>query len=378
MSSNSTLEHGKVAADVLPFGRAASGAPTRSAESGDQASRIGELEAENAALRTQLQQSRLILDSATDYAVITMNIDGCVTSWNSGAQQVLGYAEAEILGRSGEIVFTSEDRASGRFTQELCRAIEAGRAVNERWHLRRDGTRFWASGMMMPLLDADGQPQGFLNILRDRTEARAEVERRELLMAEMNHRIKNTFSIVQAVASQTQRHVATVGEFQATFRDRLMALARSHDVLIRADWQDAPLREVIESAAEAYSGEPARITLEGTSVLLSSNLAVTVSLAFHELFTNAAKHGALSVPEGRVDVTWTIVPARKGANRVDIAWRERDGPRVERPKRRGFGSQLLEKGMPPGGEVQLDFHAEGLQCRISLPLGTTAKSGRIV
>ncbi len=109
----------------------------------------------------------------------------------------MGYAEAKSLGSSGDVVFTSEDRAAGTFTVELCRAIEHGRVTNKRWHLRRDGTRFWASGTMMPLLDADGTPQGFLNIPRDRTETRAEVERRELLMAELNHRIKNTFSTVR-------------------------------------------------------------------------------------------------------------------------------------------------------------------------------------
>lgn len=146
----------------------------------------------------------------------------------------MGYAETEILGRSGEIVFISEDRAEGRFTTELCRAIEHGSAANERWHLRRDGSRFWASGMMMQLLDGKGRPQGFLNILRDRTEARAEMERRELLVAEMNHRIKNTFATVQAVAAQTGRYAPAPSDFLAAFGARLMALARSHDVLIRA------------------------------------------------------------------------------------------------------------------------------------------------
>lgn len=345
-------------------------APPGPVEGRGDAARIAQLEAENAALRAQVRQSQLILDSAIDYAIITMDADGCVTSWNTGAERILGYAEVEILGRSGEIVFTSEDRANGRFTTELCRAIETGSARNERWHLRRDGTRFWASGMMMPLLDAGGQPQGFLNILRDRTEAQAEVEHRELLMAEMNHRIKNTFATVQAVAAQTQRHAKTVADFQAAFRARLMVLARSHDVLIRADWQDAPLREVIESALKAYGDEPGRVTVEGAAVLLASNLAVTVGLAFHELATNAVKHGALSAPDGRVDVAWTITPARKGANRVNILWRERGGPVVQPPQHRGFGSQLLEKGMSPGGTARLDFPPDGVECRICLPLGS--------
>src|SRR3978361_174193 len=103
-----------------------------------------------------------------------------------------------------------------------------GRACNERWHLRRDGTRCWASGLMMPLLDADGKPQGFLNILRDRTEVQAAAERRELLMAEMSHRISNTFALVQAVATQTRHHTETAAEFSAAFGARLGVLARSN------------------------------------------------------------------------------------------------------------------------------------------------------
>ena len=340
-----------------------------SVERRDEAVRVTELEAEVTALRAQLRQSSLVLDSAIDYAIITMDMDGCVTGWNAGAQRIMGYTEAEILGRSGEIVFTSEDRADGRFNTELRRAIEAGRASNERWHLRKDGTRFWASGLMMPLLDVQGQLQGFLNILRDRTEGRAEIERRELLMAEMNHRIKNTFSTVQAVAAQTKRHAQTVDDFQAAFRARLMALARSHDVLIRADWQDACLQQLIESALLPFAEEQSRIVIEGAPVLLVANLAVVVSLAFHELGTNAVKYGALSAPDGQVNVTWSVMPNRTNSSRVEILWREYGGPLVQPPQHRGFGSQLLERGMPSGGTVKLLFKPEGLECRICLPLG---------
>ena len=322
-------------------------------------------------MREQEARARLILDSATDYAIITMDTGGCVTGWNTGAQNIMGYTETEVLGRSGEVVFTSEDRAAGRFAAELRRAVETGRANNERWHLRRDGTRFWASGLMMPLLDLDGSPVGFLNILRDRTEVQAEAERRELLMAEMNHRVKNTFAMVQGVATQTRRHTETAAEFQAAFAARLMVLARSNDVLIRNDWHDAPLRDVIDSALDAYGGEPGRITIGGPCVLLAVNLAVTVSLSFHELVTNAVKYGALSVPTGRVDVSWNVAMARKGGSKVDIVWSEHDGPPVEPPQRRGFGSQLLEKGMPSGGKVELDFQPEGLECRICLPLSNS-------
>ena len=332
---------------------------------------VAALAAENAELRAQLRRARLLLDSATDHAIITMDAGGCITSWNTGAERVLGYAEAEVLGRSGEIVFTFEDRANNRFALEMQRALGAGSAINERWHVRRDGTRFWASGTMLPLLDEDGRPNGFLNILRDRTEAQVEVERRALHMAEMNHRIKNTFATVQAVAAQTRRHTPDPIAFQKVFDARLQALSRSHDVLIMAEWDDAPLSALIKNALEAYGGEPDRITVEGPPVLLAANLAVTVSLVFHELATNAAKHGALSVPQGRVAVAWTVTRVRPGANRADIVWRERGGPPVQQPRRRGFGSQLLERGLAPGS-VHLDFQPDGLECRICLPLAASS------
>ncbi len=301
-----------------------------------------------------------------------MDIEGCVTSWNAGAHALMGYTEADIIGRSGEVVFTSEDRTRGRFTAELRRAADTGRAGLECWHLRRDGTRFWASGMVMPLVDSDGHVRGFLNILRDRTEAQAETERRNLLMAEMNHRVKNTLAMVQGVAALTHRHTESAADFQSAFGARLMVLARSNDVLTRTDWHDAPLRDVVGSALDTYAGEPDRITIEGPPVLLPVSLAVTVSLSFHELVTNAVKYGALSVPAGRVEVSWTASKARKGGFKVEILWCERGGPPVSPPRRRGFGSQLLEKGVPFGGTVKLDFAPAGLQCRICLPLSSAA------
>ncbi len=335
----------------------------------DPSAPVAVLAAENAVLRAQVGRAQSILDSAIDHAIITLDGDGLITGWNAGAESILGYVEAEILGRSGEIVFTSEDRANNRFATEMRRAFEAGSANNERWHVRRDGTRFWASGTMLPLLDEDGQPHGFLNIMRDQTAVQADMERQALLMAEMNHRIKNTFTVVQAVAAQTRRHSPASGDFQTAFEARLASLARSHDVLIRSDWEDTPLRELIVSALSAYDEGAGRITIEGSSVMLPACRAVMVSLAFHELATNAVKHGALSVAQGRVQVTWTSTPVGPGPKRVDIVWREQDGPLVQPPVRRGFGSQLLEKGMSSLGTVRLDFKPEGLECAIRLPLG---------
>ena len=333
-------------------------------EPGD-AVRMADLACEMRQLRAEVARSRLILGSAVDYAIITLDGDGRVTSWNAGAERILGYSEAEILGRSGEVVFTADDRAQGRFVHELCRALEAGSATNERWHLRRDGSRFWASGTMMPLLAADGSSSGFLNILRDGTEFQAEAERRDLVVAEMNHRIKNTLSTVQAVAAQSARHAPTIDEFIASYRSRLSALAQSHDMLIHSGWENAPLRDIVQSALAPYGDDSGRVTIEGSAVLLAPNLTVTVALAFHELATNAAKYGSLSVTEGAVHVCWKIVPEGR-ARRAEIVWRERGGPPVHAPERQGFGFHLLQQGL--GSNVRLSFPPEGLECRVSLAL----------
>ena len=202
----------------------------QSASPDDAARRIAELEAELAALQAEAERGRQLLDAATDYAVITMNPDGRVTGWNAGARTILGYEEAEILGRSGEVFFPAEDRSEGVFVRELCRAMEEGRALNERWHLKRDGSRFWASGSMMPLLDGEGYAKGFLNVFRDNTAVQAKEERRALLLAEMGHRVKNTLATVQAVAILTLGR-AVPSDVREMLTARLLALARSHDML---------------------------------------------------------------------------------------------------------------------------------------------------
>ena len=358
----------------------------RLASSGDQtvpsleaagAARLATLEAENQALREENARAQQLLRSAVDYAIITMDPEGHITGWNPGAQTIIGYTEAEVLGRSGNIVFTAEDRNDGRFTLELCRALEQGRANNERWHVRRDGTRFWASGLMRPLLDADGEPDGFLNILRDRSEVQVQAERRELLMAEMNHRVKNTFAMVQAIAAQTSRHASGVADFQAMFGSRLTALARSHDLLITGKWEEVPLRDLIEGALEICCGPAGQATVEGPSVMSAANLVVTLTLAFHELATNAAKHGALSGPAGSVGVSWRMISTAKSGRHVELLWRERDGPLVRQPRRQGFGTHLLERGLRQfGGSLRLDFQPAGLECYICFPIGTQVEEQR--
>jgi len=135
----------------------------------DVTSEIGEQQSYRETLRRAEEQFRLIVDSATDFAIIASDLEGRVTTWNTGAKRLLGYEEAEILGEDAAVIFTPEDRAAGRVEKEMRGALENGRAENERWHVRKDGSRFWASGLMMTLKDHAGEVRGFLKIMRDRT-----------------------------------------------------------------------------------------------------------------------------------------------------------------------------------------------------------------
>jgi two-component sensor histidine kinase len=226
---------------------------------------------------------------------------------------------------------------------------------------------------MMPLLGTTGQPDGFLSIMRDRSETRVQAEHRELIMAEMNHRVKNTFAMVQAIAGQTSRHTADLADFQAAFSERLAALAHSHDLLIQGDWEEAPLRALVEAALGAYRGQADPVTIDGPPVLLAANMVVTLTLAFHELATNAIKHGALSVPSGSIGVSWRMTPAARQGRQVELLWQERGGPAVRPPDQKGFGSHLLERGLKQFGvSLRLDFQPGGLECHLVLPIGTKA------
>ncbi|GGG35989.1 hypothetical protein GCM10010964_24870 [Caldovatus sediminis] len=619
-----------------------------------------ELEESRAALREREARLRLILDSATDFAIFTTDLDLRVTSWNEGARRLLGWEEGAILGRSAALIFTPEDRAAGVPERERAQALETGRAEDERWHLRADGSRFWGSGLVMPLRDPaaapDAPPLGLLQIMRDLTgrrraeealreseehlrhivelspqilwtadregnitavggrarqlsgiageemlgegwarivhpdelprlfeakaralatgepldveyrfrladgsyrwmrsrayprrdasgrivgwygttedihdrrvaearlaalvelgdrlrelgdpaaiaQAAAEVigrgleaaragygtvdpeerlirierdwtrgtaasfagehrltdywagfveelrrgevvaigdtardprtassaagfaavgvracvhvpvtregrvvallyvhdaaprrwteeevdfvrgvaerawaateraqaeERRALLLAELNHRVKNTLAVVQALALQTARSAPDLPSFVAAFQTRLIALARAHDLLTQADWRGATAEEMVRT--ELGGEERADLGGCASSAVLPPVQALALALALHELATNAAKHGALSTPEGRVSVACRTDPA-DGATLIE--WVERGGPAVSGPPiRHGFGLRLLQRGLArqAGMEAELRFEPEGLRCTLRLPV----------
>ncbi len=187
-------------------------------------------------------------------------------------------------------------------------------------------------------------------------------DRQDVMINELNHRVKNTLAMVQSLARQSfGGRDETPG--LAAFNDRLLALSRAHDLLTERTWLDADLVDVVTRTLEPY-GKQARPS--GPSVLLAPNAAVTLSMVFHELATNAVKYGSLSLPEGRVEVNWSV----HSDQRLTIIWRERGGPAVRKPDRGGFGARLIAASVKHefAGTVQTDFLESGLVCSMTLPL----------
>lgn len=194
-------------------------------------------------------------------------------------------------------------------------------------------------------------------------EMREHEARQKLLLDELNHRVKNTLASVQSVAAQTLTDTSGMGEARNLFLDRLMALSATHNLLVKREWESASLHELIDAALRHY-GQPYAYT--GPDVTLEPNLAVSLGMALHELATNALKHGAWR-GAGRVDIA---LQQRNGS--LDFMWRESGGPLVEPPRKRGFGSRLLEKGIAAevAGDVTLEFAEAGLICIIAAPLSS--------
>ena len=234
---------------------------------------------------------------------------------------------------------------------------------------RIDGTLGWTFSRAVPLLDANGNITEWIGAASDVTERKTAEERQKLLINELNHRVKNTLASVQSIAMQTVRNAPTVRDFHDSFVARLTALSRAHDLLTRSNWRSASLTEIVRQTLEPYGLQSERVRFGGPEIRLSPSAAVTLSMGLHELATNAAKYGAMSDSRGRIDVGWKIDGAADMPV-LAIDWRERDGPAVEPPSRRGFGSRLIERGIAQelDGQVALEFDAPGVQCRIRLPL----------
>lgn len=251
---------------------------------------------------------------------------------------------------------------SAHVLARMGQAISEGQPVTVRGrYADRDGNWRLLETEARPRYDGEGRFLGMIGVNVDITEQENTTRQRELMLAELNHRVKNTLAVVQAIAHQSfkaDRDLASV----ETFLGRLRVLAKAHDILSGVKWESSPLQNLAREIVTDLPARRGKIEIDGPAVLLPPKQALAVALALHELQTNALKYGALSVDGGTVSLDWTVTPD----GHLEILWQERGGPTVAPPSRRGFGTLMLQQGLAVelNGTAILDFRPEGLVCRI--------------
>lgn len=229
-----------------------------------------------------------------------------------------------------------------------------------------DGTSRVLYEHASPLFDASGNVRGCVGVFDDITERKRAEQQQQLLISELNHRVKNTLAITQSIASLTWRATQDPLLFNEAFSARLRALAHAHSLLTACSWQGVLLRELVLTALEPFQSQEKAIDVDGPQVVIKPEVAVTLSLVLHELATNAAKHGALSTADGRLTIRWQFDP---GQPDLEFYWREENGPAVSAPQRTGFGSKLIQSiAAQLGGTAHLTYNREGVEARLRLPL----------
>jgi PAS domain S-box-containing protein len=304
-------------------------------------------------------------------AIYTADADGRITFFNEAA--------AELWGSSPEIgssLWCGSWRMyypDGRFMPHdecpMAQAIRERRAVRgvEAILERPDGTRVAIMPCPTPLYDASGEFVGAVNMLVDVTHRKIAEERHILFARELNHRVKNALATVYAIAMQTLRYTESLDSFRESFSSRLLALSRAHDLLVRCQWQETPLKAILAEALSSFGSS--RLDVDGASADFGPRATLTLAMTFHELVTNATRHGALSNADGKVSIGWTVAQDEDGETMVTLSWIERDGPRVTAPAGTGFGFRLINHNlMALGGSFQADFQPRGLRCTLRFPV----------
>jgi PAS domain S-box-containing protein len=300
---------------------------------------------------------------SSDDAIISTDLNGIINSWNPGAQRIYGYSAEEVIGKQVIVLLPPE-----RQTEELAilERIRRGEHVDhfETVRRRKDGSLIDISLTVSPIRNAKGVVVGASKIARDVTERKKTEGLVAILAREAEHRAKNMLAVVQAMVRLSQSD--TPDGLKQVLEGRIRALANVHTLFVQSRWAGAELRKLVEEELTPYGRVGERASIAGPAVLLTQDAAQTLALTMHELSTNAAKYGALSVMGGNIDVKWSRSADDK---MLVIRWTENGGPPVHAPSRVGIGTRVVES-MIGGirGELQFNWPTKGFECEIILPM----------
>jgi PAS domain S-box-containing protein len=287
------------------------------------------------------------------------------------SKPLFGLAAQDMLGHTDDTVVPAANRAA--IVAAKRDVLTNGQPRDAEYRIESNGQVRWYDFHLEALRDAEGGIIGLTGAAVDITERKESEAHLRLLMRELTHRSKNLLAVIQAMARQTAKHAGNVERFLSRFGDRLQALSRSHDLLVQEGWHGASLSDLVRSQLGHYldrknSQKGSQVSIEGEDVQLKPEAAQGLGLALHELATNAAKYGSLSRARGRVHVAWKKLPPEHGGA-IELRWTESKGPKVSAPKRRGFGSMVIEHNLVRALEAKVDlaFDPDGLKCRMVVP-----------
>ncbi|MDQ3077345.1 MAG: PAS domain-containing protein [Pseudomonadota bacterium] len=288
---------------------------------------------------------------------------------NDAFLELTGYDRDELLAQPFNFLLADDSDHSD--LTEIAEAFAGKDDDAEVRYRHKDDSTFCASIFVSPVKDEAGKiVQYFVSLIDTTRHVRAR-ENAAMLIDELNHRVKNTLATVQSIVTQAVRNSSDPQVVRESIEERIGALSRSHDLLGREKWDGAGLRDLVVEALAPFTaieGRAERFIVEGENIRLSPKAALALGIAFNELATNAVKYGALSNEAGTVSLRWTLEDGSEG-QWLCLHWREVGGPPVVAPTRKGFGSRVIEQGLPHelGGKVKLDYLSGGIVCTINVP-----------
>lgn len=333
-------------------------------------SRVRSLESEQRRLADELRTALRHYQIALRGSHVTLFTQDRDLRFSSVSNPLFGKEPNDVVGHTEAEVFPAASRE--QFNALARAALTTGRPQSGEISLKEaDKTRCYELHVE-PLPDESGEVAGVTSALFDITERKIQEGHLRLVMRELTHRSKNLLAVIQSMARQTARRAGSIDDFLDSFGDRLQAIATSHDLLVQEGWYGASLHDLTHRQLAKYiDGDADRVTLSGPAIHLKPAAAQSFGLALHELAMNAERFGALSIPQGRVEINWRRLqaPSQNADDGVEIIWAEHGGPGVTRPTSKGFGSLVVEKNLSRAldADVALSFEPSGVRCRMLIP-----------
>jgi len=331
------------------------------------------------AIEEHLRESEKRFRSTFENAAVGMahvSLDGRWLRFNEVLLETLGYSQEEFLQKTLPELAHPDDLPGHLLQFGRLKSGEIDRYSREKRYIKKDGQFVWVNVTASLQRSEFGEPLYAILVIEDIAFRKEAEHRQRLLVGELSHRVKNIMSMVQSIANQSLRPSNDSERYVNAFRARLQAMARAHDLLTQESWQRADLAALVESQATVNGAiESTRVTVHGPPLMLQGQVALNLALVIHELASNALRHGSLSHPEGRLDVSWSIDNS-VSPRVIDLTWRELNGPVVQPPTELGFGSKLIERSLKRGlgADVDLSWEPNGLVVHMRLPVPEIAHS----